>query len=1020
MEIRYTDEQLEAITTPVYNTMISAGAGSGKTKVLTQRVFNHLANNIDVDRLLVLTFTNAAAAEMKQRVIKLLVEDNSLDPNLKKAQLNKIDSAYIMTFDAYSLFLVKKYHQLLNVDKDIDIADSNIINGITDKFLDEIFEQQYVSNDIFKDIISKYCVKDDDVVKGFVKSLNKKLDLIYDRDNFIKTFNDLFFSTSHLNDELDSYTSLLLQKLKQVDELLNKISELDDLNRFFNNWQGINNLSSYEEVRSYVANIAPVRKKNKEEYDDDALALKDKIKDIIKEINELTKYDKSTLFNDVLINKDYVNCLLDLAEELNRKINIYKKENNFYDFIDIAKLAIEVVDKNDEIRESIKNNFYEILIDEYQDTSDIQELLISKISNNNVYVVGDIKQSIYRFRYANPDIFKKKYEDYSNNVGGKKIDLTNNFRSRFEVLRDINLFFNRTMSASVGGADYTRGHQLIAGNLSYIKDDKYTCEILSYEKQKGIDSAYIEAQLIADDIKSMVNTFKLKDHLCDYRDITILMDRSSKFDVFKEVLTANNIPTFIETEERMSESDLLTVIRSIFKLLVNYDKHAYISLERSFLCETSDEDIFNNITNNQIFSSPTYIKINDIKSNIETKTISNILDEIMESFDVYSKLVKIKDVHASNVKIDYLYQLANNLNNLGYTYKDFNDYLVDVFDREDDIKFRIGSEVENAVRITNYHKSKGLEYNVVYYPCLSYSFNQQDKKGDFLFDKNHGIIMPAFINNRGLRDTFIKELYKYNYDLEDIGEKIRLFYVALTRAKEKMIIVNSFDEKIEPIDDPLDDVTKASIKNYSSMLTYIMNDLSDFIINKDIPEIKENIIKKDLFTTLTKSKKLVLKPNIEVIPQEVATSHFSKSAGLITKDILDKMELGTKIHYYLEMLDFKNPDYTNVNNKYINKIKAFIDSPLLENIKEAKIFKEYEFMDDGKHGFIDLLLEYEDKILIIDYKTKTIDDVHYDEQLNGYRTYIESLSSKPVYCFLYSIIDETYREVKKGDKHESN
>ena len=1013
MEIRYTDEQLEAITTPVYNTMISAGAGSGKTKVLTQRVFNHLANNIDVDRLLVLTFTNAAAAEMKQRVIKLLVEDNSLDPDLKKAQLNKIDSAYIMTFDAYSLFLVKKYHQLLNVDKDIDIADSNIINGITDKFLDEIFEQQYVSNDIFKDIISKYCVKDDDVVKGFVKDLNKKLDLIYDRDSFITKYNNTFFSNTHLNNELDSYTSILLQKLKQVDVLLNEISELDDINRYFTCWEGINNLSSYEEIRSYAANISPVRKKNKEEYDEDALALKDKIKDIIKEINELTKYDKSTLINDVLINKDYVNCLLELAEELNRRINIYKKENNLYDFIDIAKLAIEVVDKNDDIRESIKNNFYEILIDEYQDTSDIQELLISKISNNNVYVVGDIKQSIYRFRYANPDIFKKKYEDYSNNIGGKKIDLTNNFRSRFEVLRDINLFFNKTMSSSVGGADYTNGHQLVAGNLSYLKDEKYKCEILSYEKQKGIDSAYIEAQLIADDIKQKVHTFQLKDHLCDYRDITILVDRSSKFDVFKEVLTANNIPTFIETEEKMSESDLLTVIRSIFKLLVNYDKHAYISLERSFLCETSDEDIFNNIKNNIVFDSPTYIKINNIKTNIDTKTISNILDEIMDSFGVYGKLAKIKDVHASNVKIDYLYQLANNLNNLGYTYKDFNDYLVDVFDREDDIKFRIGSEVENAVRITNYHKSKGLEYNVVYYPCLSYSFNQQDKKGDFLFDKNHGIIMPAFINNRGLRDTFIKELYKYNYDLEDIGEKIRLFYVALTRAKEKMIIVNCFDDKINPVDYPLDDMMKASIKNYSSMLTYIKNDLTNLIINKNIPEVLENTIQKDLFTTLTKSSKLVLKPNIEVIPQEVTSSHFSKQAGLIDQTTLDKMELGTKIHYYLEMLDFKNPDYSYVDNKYLNKIKQFMNSPLLENIQQAKIFKEYEFMDNGKHGFIDLLLEYKDKIVIIDYKTKTIDDVHYDEQLNGYRTYIESLSSKPVYCFLYSIIDETYREVVK-------
>ena len=846
-----------------------------------------------------------------------------------------------------------------------------------------------------------------------MKDLNKKLDLIYDRDSFITKYNNTFFSDNYLNNELDSYTSLLLQKLKQVDVLLNEISDLDDINRYFTCWEGINNLNSYEEVRSYVANISAVRKKNKEEYDEDALILKDKIKDIIKEINELTKYDKTTLFNDVLINKDYVNCLLDLAEELNRRINVYKKENNFYDFIDIAKLAIEVVDNNDDIRESLKNNFYEILIDEYQDTSDIQELLISKISNNNVYVVGDIKQSIYRFRYANPDIFKKKYEDYSKGVGGKKIDLTNNFRSRFEVLRDINLFFNKTMSSSVGGADYVNGHQLVAGNLSYLKDDKYACEILSYEKQKGLDSAYIEAQLIADDIKQKVHTFQLKDHLCDYRDITILVDRSSKFDVFKEVLTANNIPTFIETEEKMSESDLLTVIRSIFKLLVNYDKHAYISLERSFLCETSDENIFNNIKNNIVFDSPTYIKINNIKTNIDTKTISNILDEIMDSFDVYSKLVKIKDVHASNVKIDHLYQLANNLNNLGYTYKDFNDYLVDVFDREDDIKFRIGSEVENAVRITNYHKSKGLEYNVVYYPCLSYSFNQQDKKGDFLFDKNHGIIMPAFINNRGLRDTFIKELYKYNYDLEDIGEKIRLFYVALTRAKEKMIIINSFDEKIDPVDYPLDDMTKASIKNYSSMLTYIKNDLSHFIINKDIPEILENTSSKDIFTSLTKSNKLVLKPNIEVIPQEVTTSHFSKQAGLINQTTLDKMELGIKIHYYLEMLDFKNPDYSYVDNKYINKIKQFMNSPLLENIQQAKIFKEYEFMDNGKHGFIDLLLEYKDKIVIIDYKTKTIDDVHYDEQLNGYRTYIESLSSKPVYCFLYSIIDETYREVKK-------
>lgn len=1011
MEIKYTFEQKEAINTPVYNTLISAGAGSGKTKVLTQRVFNHLCKGIDAQRLLVLTFTNAAAAEMKKRIIKLISDDDNIDTTLKQSQLNKIDAAYIMTFDAYSLFLVRKYHHLLNIDKGIEIADANIIRGITNKFIDDLFEEQYKTNDLFKELISKYCIKDDDNIKDFIKDLNSKLDLIVDRDHFVSNYDNNFLSELYLDKEFDSYTSLLLQNLKQVDNLLNEISELDDINKYFLGWQGINNLSTYDEIRSYASTINAVRKKKGEDYDETALALKEKIKKIIENIIKLTKHDKSTLINDVLYNKEYVKCLLELAQELNRRINIYKKDNNFYDFSDIAKMAIGLVSNNKDIRESIKNNFYEILIDEYQDTSDIQELLINLIANNNVYMVGDIKQSIYRFRYANPDIFRKKYEEYTKGINGKKIDLTNNFRSRYEVLRDINLFFNRTMSLSVGGADYTKGHQLIAGNKAYQKCEDYKCEILTYDKYKGIESAYIEAQLIADDIKKKLKSFKLNDHYCDYKDITILMDRSSKFDIFKEVLTANNIPCFIETEEKMATSDLLIAIKSIFKLLTAYDKHAYISLERSFLCETSDEIIFNNIDKNTVFESITYKKIANIKSNIELKSISDILDEIIDNFDIYSKLLKIKDIHISNVKIDYLYQLADNLNSLGYTYLDFNTYLEDIFDREDDIKFRISSEIENAVMITNYHKSKGLEYNIVYYPCLSYSFNQQDKKGDFLFSKKHGIIMPTFIKNRGLRNTFIKELYKYDYDLEDIGEKIRLFYVALTRAKEKMILVTSFDEKMLDNGKVLDDISKSTIKNYSMLLSYIKEDLEPFIIHKDLPEIKKNIKSKDIFSLLNKEEPIVKKQPLIIKPELINISHYSKQAGLLNEDLLAKMELGTKIHYYLEALDFKNPDYSIIDNKYQDLIKAFINSNLLNDIKKAKIFKEYEFIDDDKHGFIDLLLEYEDKIVIIDYKTKDIDDSHYDEQLNGYKTYISLLSNKPIYCYLYSIVDKNYREV---------
>ena len=278
------------------------------------------------------------------------------------------------------------------------------------------------------------------------------------------------------------------------------------------------------------------------------------------------------------------------------------------------------------------------------------------------------------------------------------------------------------------------------------------------------------------------------------------------------------------------------------------------------------------------------------------------------------------------------------------------------------------------------------------------------------------------IDNMGLKDTILNELYKYDYDLKDIGEKIRLFYVALTRAKEKMIIITSFNDSKICDEELVSDDIKLSINNFTDMLSIIKNDLEPYTKEVNLYDLdlsnEYNINNSNYLSNLTKEDKIVVDIIDEYVPINNSVSHFSKSAGLIDIKKKQKMDFGTKMHYYLEIIDFNKPDYSLIEDKYKEKIDSFLNSDLMANKSNGVAYKEYEFIynnnNEEKHGFIDLLMEYDDHFDIIDYKLKNIDDEHYDEQLNGYREYIKSISNKRVNCFLYSIVDETYREVKQN------
>ena len=413
---------------------------------------------------------------------------------------------------------------------------------------------------------------------------------------------------------------------------------------------------------------------------------------------------------------------------LDKKINEFKFKNDIYEFNDIAMLAIDILRNNNDICLELKNNFSEILVDEYQDTSDIQEIFINLISNNNVYMVGDIKQSIYRFRNDNPYIFKNKYDDYSNNNGGIKIDLNKNFRSRLEVVNNINLIFEYIMDDLIGGANYSLEHKMIFGNNLYLdignNQINNDMEIISYDlENSSFAKNEIESFAIAKDILNKINSnyqvFDKKSgklRKCDYNDFVILMDRTTDFELYKKVFEYHNIPLTIYKDEVINneiDSIVISNILSLIKLISEkqFDSkfhYLFTSVARSFVSEETDQWIFDTIKNNSFYSTELFQKCQKIADNLASITPHQLLDLIISEFNIYENLIKIGNIKQSIIRIEQLYVLSNDLMTMGYDCDNFIDYLKQINDEGYEMRYSIGLDNIEAVKIMTIHKSKGL------------------------------------------------------------------------------------------------------------------------------------------------------------------------------------------------------------------------------------------------------------------------------------------------------------------------
>lgn len=1026
----WTNEQLLAINEENKNIIVSAGAGSGKTAVLTERVIRKLKSGVDINNLLILTFTNKAALEMKDRIRTSI----SKDENLKK-QLDLIDSSYITTFDSFSLSIVKKYSYLLGISKNITIADQSTIYLKTKEIIDEIFNKLYKEkNESFLNLLNSFTIKNDNDIKKYILNINSALDLKYDKINYLNNYIKNYFNDSYLELLIKDYVQLLKRKIQELRTLLDEISYCTDVDYFSilnESFLPLINSETYTDIKNNLEFKIPSLPRGSE---DDAKNIKEEIKKTKEKLVELTRFEnENELKSTYLSTTENVKIIIEIIKELDKKLTSFKNENGIYEFVDISKMGITILKNNIAVSNEIKKMFKEIMIDEYQDTSDLQEEFISLIANNNVYMVGDIKQSIYRFRNANPFLFKEKYDNYSVNKGGFKIDLTNNFRSREEVVNNINLIFSLLMSDNLGGANYKKEHQMIYGNMDYINKGKLdkdsNIEIYNYEYDKDLhySKEEIEIFFIAQDIKNKINNkyqvFDKKEKKLRnvrYSDFTILLDKSSFFDLYKNIFEYFKIPLTKYTTTNIIEEDEILLIKNIIKLILcnkekKYDvefNYNYVSIARSYLFEISDDVIFYNITSKK-YEEKIMSIVNKLTDKISILSVNEIIYEIIKGFDFYSKIILVGDVRNRINRLTSIISIFNNLSLIDYTIDDVYIYLNELVNDNYRLDIKELDAVSDSVKIMTIHGSKGLEFPICYFASFHSKFNIMDLYDRFMYYNKYGIITPYYKD--GIGELFVKELIKDDYLKEEISEKIRLFYVALTRAREKMIIVTSFDTKKV--------TTLEKSNNFLDMLSYVKNDLNKYVYNIDLNKLNltkdYDLITEDNFSNnISKTCEKIEIKEINIDNNLISKKKISKeSKKLLDKETKEAMKFGTIIHNILELIDFRNcnVEELDIEEKYKSKIRYFISQ--IDIDKVINIYKEYEFAyEENKinyHGIIDLILEYNDKIRIIDYKLKNIDDESYINQLISYKNYVSKKTNKKIEMFLFSISSMIFKEIKE-------
>ena len=875
--VKWTEEQQQAINEKGANILVAAAAGSGKTAVLVERIINKVINEkIDIDRILVVTFTSAAASEIRERILEAIykkLEENPEDTNLQK-QINLINKANISTIHSFCLDVIRNNFYELDISSNFRVADTTEIELMKYEVLDELFEEKYLSNDKdFEDLINIYTgYRGDEGLQNLVLNIYKFIQSspfpekwLNDKVNLFKNTNQDFAQTIWGKTILENIEEELTEGIMQLQNILKDMKKIDELSKFtkiiqediYNLEDILRYTNSWDNTLTKINNLVwqkwPTDKKITIDLKEQAKEVRNKVKEIInKSIKKKIAYDSIQANED--INEMHVTLtkLKNLLVEFMFKFASKKKEKNVVDFNDIEHFALKIlIGENGEATELAKKyreKFQEIAIDEYQDSNLVQEQILTSISKgNNIFMVGDVKQSIYKFRQARPELFLEKYKNYnlkqeiSGNSLGLKIQLFKNFRSRENILNITNLVFQNIMSEKVGEIEYNEkeylnysaGYKEPEENTDYagktelhIIDLKEKEEIFINDEEidekievEKIENSVLEAKFVAKKINELLNSnYMVFDKEQGYRkitpkDIIILLRATTNIaPIYEKELADLNLPVFSDSSSQYLDTMEIQIIVSILKIINNpIQDIPLVTVLRSPIFAFTDNDLISiRLTDKSCSFYESMIKARLVVNEQLNSKIDNViyylekwkqeekylpLDELIWQIYIDTNLINIVGlmpngaIRQANLKM--LFEKAKQFENASFKgLFNFINFIDRLKNNNGDLSSaKLIGENENVIRIMSIHKSKGLEFPVVFLCGTGKGFNMRDLNEDILLHQDMGIGPKLIDFERRIEyDTLAKEAIKLKIKLETLSEEQRILYVALTRAKEKLII----------------------------------------------------------------------------------------------------------------------------------------------------------------------------------------------------------------------------------------
>ncbi|MBO5335883.1 MAG: helicase-exonuclease AddAB subunit AddA [Lachnospiraceae bacterium] len=908
MAISFTPEQQEVIDLHNCNILVSAAAGSGKTAVLVERIVQMVCDGshpVDIDRLLIVTFTNAAAAEMRERISAGIAEkllENPEDEHIQK-QATLLHNAQITTIDSFSLFLIRNHFNEIGLDPAFRVADEGEIKLLSRDVLQELLEEKYAA----KDADFTYCVEyfcpggREKVLEDHILNLSRYAasfpwpeEWLMQRkaDYAAITVSDLM--ESDYGKYLCAYMGKVLagcyEKLKEVQLLCESpdgpymYGELVD-----NELEQIEKVCGCKNLEDFAARIPAISfgrlpsKKDASvspEKRELAKELRSQVKETLQKLSE--SFFLTPLSLAVEQGRECaapVGTLIDLVLEFDRRMKAKKQERKLIDFSDMEHYALDILldrevcdDQECDGKKSgqkflirpshvaleYRQYFHEILIDEYQDSNLVQEYLLKAVSgeeegNFNRFMVGDVKQSIYKFRLARPELFLEKYETYSDSGACRRIDLSRNFRSRTQVVDTVNDVFSRIMSKTIGGIEYDDKAALYAG-ASYPENADCSSELLLVEKpakEDELGAKEAEALAIAGRIKELKQHFQVTDKATGelrpvrFSDMVILLRSNSGWDEeFKKVLEEEGIPVYITSKTgyfaATEVQELLQLLRvldnplqdiplyGVMKSLFGGFTEEEIACIRGFqkggslyeaVCAYAQEnDSIVEVAQNEGKTCKTvqfeeckktelqekmqkFIQI--IKSYRDCTTympIRDLLQKLVTDFDYLNYVTALPAGSKRRANVEMLFTKASDFEKTSYFGLFHFIRYMEQLEKYDVDYGEADTLDENAdvVRIMSIHKSKGLEFPVTFVSGTAKRFNMQDTNQALIVDMDLGLATDYVNPVKRIRNKTLRRMALSRKMREDnLAEELRVLYVALTRAKEKLIMTGTLEKATE-------------------------------------------------------------------------------------------------------------------------------------------------------------------------------------------------------------------------------